>query len=69
MNVEKIFQKVAEQNNTTLEEVRKEIQYAIDIMYENPNEHSLKISKNGNKPTPEELYEYVYNFVKQLQEK
>ena len=36
MNVKKIFQKVAEQNNTTLEEVRKEIQYATDIMYENP---------------------------------
>lgn len=58
MNTKEIFEKVAKQNHTTPEEVRAEIQKAIDAGFDNPDpkiqEEWKKMKIKGKRPTPEE---------------
>ncbi|MEZ4357357.1 MAG: sporulation initiation factor Spo0A C-terminal domain-containing protein [Eubacteriales bacterium] len=58
-----IFEIIAEENNTTVEEVRKEIEIAIQSGF-NSNDHKArsqwaKIPKKGEVPTPDELIDYI----------
>ena len=61
---EKIFEEIAKQNGVSVEEVKKEMQAAIDVAYENPNLYAAKVPKKGDKPTPDELIAYLSNEAK-----
>ena len=58
-----IFARIAEQNNTTATEVYSEIQKAIDDAFSNPDPRIQaewkKMNYKGDKPTPEEVIEYL----------
>lgn len=58
-NLQEILQKIAKQNNTTPEEVYKEMQIAIDAAFDNPDpqvrKNWEKIHFTGDRPTPEDV--------------
>lgn len=64
-----ILEKVAQQNNTTVEEVRSEIRRAIQAAMSNPEpavqERLASVAKTGSEPTPEELIDYLVQRVVQ----
>ena len=67
MREKTIYEKIAEKYNTTPEEVRREMQIAIDAGFDNPDpdvqEEWKKTTLKGNRPTPEEVINFA---VKQL---
>ena len=62
-DMEKIFRQIAKNHNTTVEDVKKEINLSIDTAMKNNSPDNIQIlksiSKNGKSPTPEELIMYV----------
>ena len=68
MRTKNIFEKVAEQHNTTTEDVYAEIQKAIDAGFDNPDPAVQEAWRNvkfkGERPTPEEVMGYI---VKRIQ--
>ena len=58
-----IYEKIAEKYNTTPEEVRREMQIAIDAGFDNPDpavqEEWKKMTLKGERPTPEEVINYA----------
>lgn len=65
---EKALKQVAEQNSVSIEEVRAEIEKAIEIGMANPDPEIQKqwkpLCKNDKKPTPEELIMRLSNSIK-----
>ena len=65
MSAEQALQEVARQNNTTVEEVRKEIKLSMLAGLCNPDPAVQATWKEvpcaGEVPTPEELIEYIVN--------
>ena len=63
MSAEQALQEVARQNNTTVEEVRKEIKLAMLVGLCNPDPNVQAMWKEvpcaGDVPTPEELIDYM----------
>lgn len=61
--MDKIFEKIAEKNNTTAEEVYMEIQKAIDSGFDNPDAgvqaEWKKVKTKGERPTPEEVIAFL----------
>lgn len=59
----KLLEAVAMQNNTTADEVYKEMQIAIDAGFDNPDPEVQKMWKQipfkGERPTPEDVIPYV----------
>ena len=62
MREKTIYEKIAKKYNTTPEEVRREMQIAIDAGFDVQEEWKKMILK-GDRPTPEEVINYA---VKQL---
>ena len=67
MREKTIYEKIAEKYNTTPEEVRREMQIAIDAGFDDPDPvvqaEWKKVNLKGDSPTPEEVINYA---VKQL---
>ena len=63
-----LLEAVAKQNNTTVEEVYKEMQIAIDAGFDNPDPEVQKMWRQipfkGERPTPEDVIPYVALKVK-----
>lgn len=63
MNSKNVLEIVAEKEGVSVEEVRREIQLAIDDAMKNPDPKIQaqwrKIPKKGKKPTPEEVIAFV----------
>jgi len=63
MSAEQALQEVARQNNTTVEEVRKEIKLAmlVGLCNPDPNVQAMwkEVPRAGDVPTPEELIDYM----------
>ena len=57
MREKTIYEKIAKKYNTTPEEVRREMQIAIDAGFDNPDpavqEEWKKMTLKGDRPTPE----------------
>lgn len=64
----KAILKMAKEKGISVDEIRKEIQIAIDIGMASSDpvakEHWAKMSHNGNPPTPEEVITYLSKNVK-----
>lgn len=58
-HLQEILQRIAQQNNTTPDEVYKEMQIAIDAAFDNPDPQVRKnwemINFTGDRPTPEDV--------------
>lgn len=69
----KILEEVAKQNNTTVEEVYREMQIAIDAGFDNPDPEVQKrwkqIPYKGERPTPEDLIPYIAHMAKTEEKK
>ncbi len=61
--ITKILEKIAKENGTTPENVRQEIQKAINIAFLNPNLCACKIPSKGTVPTVEEFLLYSVNRI------
>lgn len=63
MNVNDVFEEVAKQHGITSSEVYNEIQKAIDAGFDNPDPDVQaewkKMNIKGERPTPEEVLEYL----------
>ena len=63
-----VKEKIAEKYNTTPEEVRREMQIAIDAGFDNPDpavqEEWKKMTLKGERPTPEEVINYAVKKLK-----
>ncbi|CUN49527.1 sporulation initiation factor Spo0A C-terminal domain-containing protein [Dorea longicatena] len=68
MREKTIYEKIAEKYNTTPEEVRREMQIAIDAGFDNPDsavqEEWKKMTLKGDRPTPEEVINYAVKKLK-----
>ncbi|MGF7143229.1 hypothetical protein HNQ56_001652 [Anaerotaenia torta] len=64
-----IFERIAAEHNTTVEEVRREMEAAIRAGFNNPDPKVqaqwAKIPRKGDIPTPDELITYVVRKAKQ----
>ena len=63
-----VKEKIAEKYNTTPEEVRREMQIAIDAGFDNPDpavqEEWKKMTLKGDRPIPEEVINYAVKKLK-----
>ncbi|MDE5740959.1 MAG: hypothetical protein K2H90_00755 [Oscillospiraceae bacterium] len=68
MKAQKAISMIAAENGVTVKEVREEIQKAIDEGMKSTDPKAMELWKNcpkkGDKPTPEELIEYISEIVK-----
>ena len=68
MNAKKALRKVAQQEGISVSEVRKEIQAAIDEGMKSTDKsvqaYWSRIPRNGTKPTPEEVINFIAKSVK-----
>ena len=68
MREKTIYEKIAEKYNTTPEEVRREMQIAIDAGFDNPDpalqEVWNKMTLKGERHTPEEVINYAVKKLK-----
>ena len=61
----KIIRKVAKQNGVSFNQVKNEMQIAINAAYKKPNSAALAISQAGTVPTPEEFMRYCTTQLKE----
>ena len=61
--LKKILEKIAKENNTTIEEVKKEIQHAINETYKNPTPAALAVPRKNSIPTIEEFIEHMISII------
>ena len=54
-----IYEKIAKMHGVTVEEVKREMQAAIDAAYESPTFHAQCVNSKGDKPTPEEFISHI----------
>jgi hypothetical protein len=60
----KLIRKVAKAHKTTVKDVREQMQAAIDHAYTNPTPQALRVSRKGEKPTPDEVVGYAVHKIK-----
>lgn len=59
-----IIRKIAKKHGVSVEEVRRDMQAAINAAYVNPGAAALSVPKKGDVPTPEEFINYCTRVVK-----
>ena len=63
MNMCDIYRKIARENGVSVEEVKREMQAAINEAYKNPSPEAAMqqaaIPRSGKVPTPDELIRYA----------
>lgn len=75
MDLRKIYREVAKQNGVTVEEVKREMQEAIDAAYNSPYNNDItrayqdKIPRKGKVPTVDEFILYMADRTKKSEEK
>lgn len=60
---EDVYKTIAERNNTTVEEVKKEMQKALDSAFSDSNQLINQIPFKGEKPTIDEFINFVANML------
>lgn len=58
-----IIRKIAKENGVSVEEVMRDMQFAIEATYANPNEVALSIPRKNDVPTPEEFINHCVRMV------
>lgn len=70
MSMRSIYRKIARQNRVSVNEVKVEMQKAIDAAWDNPNKTAgnafmqYQVKPDGTKPTPEELIRFNVELIK-----
>lgn len=69
INVRLIFEKIAVESNTTVQEVQREMESVIRAGFKNPDpkiqEQWNRIPRAGDVPTPDELIRYIAGRAKE----
>ncbi len=60
---ESIYESIARENGVSVESVKKEMQDAINIAFENPNELAKLIPFKDGNPNPDEFIDFVVNML------
>lgn len=63
MNLRKIYKKIAQEHGITIQEVKRDMQEAINSAYIRPNIYARYIPRKCEIPTVEEFIEYVSNRI------
>ena len=70
MSMRKVYRKVARKHGVTIEEVKREMQSALDETYNNPNNNDIskayqeRVPRKGDVPTVDEFIRYVADKAK-----
>ena len=64
-----LLKKIAKKYGVDISEVQREIQLAINIVYENPNAAALAIPRKGVIPTTDEFIHYCAGEIKKCNPK
>ena len=59
----KIYKKIAREFGVTIEEVRREMEAAIDAAYQEPTFYARCVKFKGDKPTPDEFFDHIIHYV------
>lgn len=59
-----IIKKIAKANGVSVGEVRREMKFAIEAAYANPNSAALNVPRKDKIPTPEEFILYCTQMIK-----
>lgn len=59
-----IIKKIAKANGVSVGEVRREMKFAIEAAYANPNSAALIVPRKDKIPTPEEFILYCTQMIK-----
>jgi len=68
LNMKKVYKRIAKQNGTTVEKLKREMQEAINAAYVEPNFYAKCIPCKNEIPTPDELILYAVNRISVLKE-
>ncbi len=60
---EKIYEIIAKQYGVSVEEVKRDMQEAVNSAFKNPNDLAKNISFEGDKPTVDEFIDFVKNML------
>ena len=61
---EKIYKDIAKKYGVSVEEVKREMQKAIDAAYLFPNDEAKKVPRKGDAPTIDEFVTYAVDKIK-----
>ena len=61
----KIYKQIAHKHGVSVEEVRRDMQSAIDEAYKNPNFYARCVYREGDTPAPEEFIAHITRMVKE----
>jgi len=64
-----LLKKIAKKHGIDISEVQREMQLAINMVYENPNAAALAIPKKGVIPTADEFIRYCVGEIKKCNPK
>ena len=64
MSMKKIYKAIAKKHGVSVEEVRRDMQAAINEAYKAPGFHARCVYMEGDEPTPEELIAHVVRRVR-----
>lgn len=59
-----ILRKIAKENGVSVDEIRREMQAAIEAAYVNPNKAALSMPRKREVPTPEEFITHCVGIIK-----
>ena len=54
-----LYRRIAKKNGVSVEEVKREMQAAIDVAYESPNYYARRVERKNEKPTTDEFIKHV----------
>jgi len=60
---EKIYEKIARENGVSVEEVKKEMQSAINMAFENPSDLAKSIPSKGDIPDTDEVIDFILKIL------
>lgn len=72
MDMERIYRKIAEEEGVSVEKVKKEMQAAINMAYQNPTKqvaaYQAQVKRKGAVPTVDELILHLVDEVKKKEQ-
>ena len=64
----KDYRKIARAHGVSIQEVKRDMQEAVDAAYKNPNFYARSVYCKGNKPTVDEFVSHLARRAKAMQE-
>lgn len=62
----KYYREIAKKHGVSVDEVKRDMQLAINEAYINPNTTALNVPRKGDVPTPDEFVDHVVSKIKKV---